>query len=75
MSRPDSPHVTSLKAFRDRLVEARRAAALETNTDAALRHFTEIQHAIDLGDHAIDDEMHLTPSPRVDDPTEAKPKI
>ena len=75
MSRPDSPHVTSLKAFRDRLVEARRAAALETNTDAALRHFTEIQHAIDLVDHAMDDEMDLTPIPRVDDPTEAKPKI
>jgi hypothetical protein len=75
MSRPDSPHVTSLKAFRDRLVEARRAAAQEADTDAALKHFSEIQHAIDLVDHAMDDEMDLTPIPRIDDPTEAKPAI
>jgi hypothetical protein len=75
MSRPDSPHVTSLKAFRDRLVEARRAAAGDPDVTAALRRFAEIQHAIDLVDHAMDDEMDLTPIPRIDDPTEAKPKI
>jgi hypothetical protein len=50
MSRPESEHVTALKAFRQRLVEARRAAAGEADLDRALRRFTEIETAIALVD-------------------------
>ena len=75
MSRPDSPHVTSLKAFRERLVEARRAAARDPDTNAALRQFIDVQSAISFVDQALDDEMDLTPIPRIDDPTEPEPKV
>ena len=75
MSRPNSPHVTALKTFRDRLVDARRAAATESDLDVALRRFTEIETAIKLVDEAMDNEMDLTPLPPVDDPTEPKPQI
>ena len=75
MSRPDSPHVTALKSFRERLVDARRAAARDTNTDAALRKFIEVQTAIDLVDKAMNNEMDLTPLPAVDDPTETPPPV
>ena len=75
MSRPDSPHVTALRAFRERLVEARRAAAQEDNLDTAAHRFIELQTAITLVDKAIENEMDLTPLPRVDDPTEQPPKI
>lgn len=75
MSRPDSPHVTALKSFRERLVEARRAAATESDLDLALRRFTEIETAIKLVDEAMDNEMDLTPLPAVDDPTEPKPPL
>jgi hypothetical protein len=69
MSRPESPHVTSLKAFRERLVDARRAAARESDLAAAVRRFTDIETAIALVDKAIDNELDLTPLPPVDDPT------
>ncbi len=75
MSRPDSAHVTALKDFRDRLVDARRAAAADTNLDTALRRFTEIETGLALLDRAIENEMDLTPLPRVDDPTEPPPKV
>jgi hypothetical protein len=75
MSRPESQYVTDLKAFRDRLVDARRAAATDSNLDTALRRFTEIETAIGLVDRAIENEMDLTPIPRVDDPTEPLPKV
>lgn len=75
MSRPESEHVTALKAFRERLVDARRAAAADSNLDTALRRFTEIETAIGLVDRAIENEMDLTPIPRVDDPTEPPPAV
>ena len=73
MSRPESPHVTSLRGFRERLVDARRAVAQSDNLDDALRRFIEIESAIGLVDRAIDNELDMTPIPRVDDPTEPKP--
>jgi hypothetical protein len=75
MSRPESEYVTILKEFRERLVDARRAAASDSNLDNALRRFTEIETAIGLVDRAIENEMDLTPIPRVDDPTEPPPKV
>ena len=75
MSRPDSPHVTALKSFRERLIEARRAAARDPDLDAALHRFIDVQHAIDLVDKATGDELDLTPLPKVDDPTEPEPKV
>lgn len=75
MSRPESPHVTALKSFRERLVDARRAAALEANLDKALARFTEIETAIGLVDRAIENELDLTPIPTVDDPTVPAPQI
>lgn len=69
MARPQSDHVKALHAFRDRLVDARRAAASEPNLDAALRRFIDIQTALDLVDKAIDNELDLTPIPQFDDPT------
>jgi hypothetical protein len=74
MSRPESQYVTDLKSFRERLVDARRAAATDSNLDTALRRFAEIETAIGLVDRAIENEMDLTPIPRVDDPTEPAPK-
>lgn len=73
MSRPDSPFVLSLKAFRDRLVEARRAAAREPDLALAMRRFTDIEQTIALVDRAIDNERDLTPLPGIDDPTEPPP--
>ncbi len=73
MSRPESPHVTALKAFRERLVEARRAAARDTSLDTALGGFIEIETAIALVDRAVENERDLTPIPRVDDPTAPSP--
>lgn len=75
MSRPESEHVTALKAFRDRLIDARRAAVSDSNLDTALRRFTDIESALALVDRAIENEMDLTPLPRVDDPTEPSPKV
>jgi hypothetical protein len=75
MSRPESQYVTALKAFRDRLIDARRAAATQSNLDAAMLRFTEIQTAIDLVDRALENEMDLTPLPRVDDPTQPPPNV
>jgi hypothetical protein len=75
MSRPESPHVTALRGLRDRLVEARRAAAREDNLDAVLRRFIEIETAIGLVDKAIENELDLTPLPRVDDPTTLPPPV
>ena len=75
MSRPESPHVTSLKAFRERLVEARRAAARDPALETALRRFIEIGAAIDFVDKAIENELDLTPIPSVDDPTSPPPEI
>lgn len=75
MSRPESQYVTDLKAFRERLVDARRAAAADSNLDSALRRFTEIETALALVDRAIENEMDLTPIPRVDDPTAPPPKL
>lgn len=73
MSRPESQYVTDLKSFRDRLVTARRAVAVDPHLDNALRRLTEIETAIGLVDRAIENEMDLTPIPRVDDPTEPPP--
>ena len=73
MSRPESEHVKALRGFRERLVEARRAAVRDANLDASRPRFIEIQHAIDLVDKAMSDELDLTPLPRVDDPTKADP--
>ena len=71
MSRPESEHVKSLRRFRQRLVDARRAAAAaEPDVDAALDRFTRIETAIGLVDRAIDNELDLTPLPPVDNPTE-----
>lgn len=75
MSRPESEHVTALKAFRDRLVDARRSAVTDSNLDTARHRFTEIETALTLLDRAIENEMDLTPLPRVDDPTEPPPKV
>jgi hypothetical protein len=75
MSRPESEFVTALKEFRERLVDARRAAATDSNLDSAIRRFTEIETAIGLVDKAIENEMDLTPIPRVDDPTEPLPQV
>lgn len=75
MSRPESPHVTAFKAFRDRLVDARRAAVEDTNLDKALQRFTEIESALSLVDQAIENELDLTPLPTVDDPTVPPPAI
>lgn len=75
MSRPQSEHVTALKAFRDRLVDARRRTATVADLDAALRRFTEIETAIGLVDRAIENEIDLTPIPRIDDPTEPAPRV
>jgi hypothetical protein len=75
MSRPESQYVTALRAFRDRLVDARRAAAEEPNLDKALKHFIEIETAIGLVDRAMENELDLTPIPRVDDPTAPPPPI
>ena len=75
MSRPESPHVTALRGLRDRLVEARRAAAREDDLDAVLRRVIEIETAIGLVDKAIENELDLTPLPRVDDPTTPPPPV
>lgn len=69
MSRPDSEHVTALKKFRDRLIDARRAAARDDNLDTARERFVLIQQALAFVDTAIGEELDLTPLPRVDDPT------
>ena len=69
MSRPDSEHVTALKHFRDRLVDARRAAVRDDNLDNARERFVLIQQALALVDTAIGEEMDLTPLPKIDDPT------
>lgn len=73
MSRPQSSHVTALRAFRDRLVEARRAAAVDDDLDAAAVRFIQIETAIGLVDKAIVNELDLTPLPSIDDPTTAAP--
>ena len=75
MSRPESQYVTYLRVFRDRLFDGRSAAAADSNLDNALRRFSEIETAIALVDRAIENEMDLTPIPRVDDPTEPMPKV
>ena len=70
MSRPESDHVKSLRAFREKLVDARRAVSRTASTDdAAIRRFIEIETAIGLVNKAIENEMDLTPLPRIDDPT------
>jgi hypothetical protein len=73
MARPESEHVKALRAFRDRLVEARRSIAHEPSVDTALRRFIEIETAIGLVDKAIDNELDMTPLPPVDNPAEPPP--
>ena len=73
MSRPQSEHSLALRAFRDRLIDARRAAVRMDDLDAAMRRFTEIETALGLLDKAMDNEMDLTPIPRVDDPSAPPP--
>ena len=75
MSRPQSEYVTALRAFHDKLVEARRAAVLEANLDTARERFVQIQTALGLVDTAIGEEQDLTPIPRVDDPAAPPPKV
>jgi len=70
MARPESEHVKSLRAFRDRLIDARRAAAREPDLDLALRRFIDIETAIGLVGKAIDNEQDMTPLPPVDNPVE-----
>jgi hypothetical protein len=69
MSRPESPHVTTLRTLRDRLVDARRTAAAQADLDAVMARFTAIETTIALVDKAIENELDLTPLPPVDDPT------
>jgi hypothetical protein len=73
MSRPESQHVTALRTFRDKLVEARRATSRMNDVDAAVRRFIEIQSAIGLVDKAIENELDMTPLPGIDDPTTPAP--
>jgi hypothetical protein len=73
MSRPESPHVTTLRALRDRLVDARRTAAAQADLDAVMARFTAIETTIALVDKAIENELDLTPLPPVDDPTTTPP--
>jgi hypothetical protein len=73
MSRPQSEHVTALRTFRDRLVEARRATARSADLDGAIRRFIEIGAAIAMVDKAIENEQDLTPIPGIDDPTTPPP--
>ena len=74
MSRPESQHVTALRAFRDKLVEARRVASrADSDLDGSIRHFIEIETAISLVDKAIENELDLTPLPGIDDPTTPAP--
>ena len=75
MSRPESEHAVALRAFRERLVDARRSAVRGDDLDAALRRFTEIQNAIGLVDRALENELDLTPLPRIDDPTAPPPSV
>ena len=70
MSRPESEHVKALRGFRERLVEARRAAVRDDNLELSRPRFIEIQQAIDLVDRAMGNELDLTPLPRIDDPTQ-----
>ena len=71
MSRPESQHVSALKTFREKLVEARRAAVADQNLEAGITRFVQIQHALDLYEVALSDELDLTPLPTVDDPAAA----
>ena len=73
MSRPESDHVKSLRAFREKLVEARRASAKSDDIDSAVRKFLEVEAAIGLVDKAIENELDLTPLPRIDDPSTPPP--
>jgi hypothetical protein len=73
MSRPESAHVTTLRALRDRLVDARRTAAAQADLDAVMARFTAIETTIALVDKAIENELDLTPLPPVDDPTTSPP--
>lgn len=73
MSRPESEHVASLRAFRQRLVEERRAIALTEEVGAAIRRFIEVESAIELVDRAIENELDMTPLPGIDDPTSPPP--
>lgn len=75
MSRPESQHVTALRTLRDRLVEARRAAARDDDLDAAMARFVAVETAIGLVDRAIENELDLTPLPSVDDPTTNPPPV
>ncbi len=75
MSRPDSEHVTALKHFRERLIDARRAAVREDNLDTARERFVLLQQTLQLVDIAIAEEQDLTPLPKVDDPTEPPPTL
>ena len=68
MARPDSDHTRALRAFRERLVEARREASRADDLEAAARRFIEIETAIGLVDKALGDELDLTPIPSIDDP-------
>jgi hypothetical protein len=70
MSRPESEHVTALRALRDRMVEARRMVPQIDNLDEAMRRLVEIETAIRAVDAAIENEQDLTPIPHVDDPTQ-----
>lgn len=73
MSRPDSEHTMALRAFRERLVEARRATSRSDDLDTAVRRFIEIETAINLVDKAMGDELDLTPIPAIDDPLAPAP--
>ena len=73
MSRPESQHVSALKTFREKLVEARRAAVADQNLEAGITRFVQIQHALDLYEAALSDELDLTPLPQFDDPTAPPP--
>jgi hypothetical protein len=60
---PDSEHMEVLKAIREKLVNARRQAALDFENDATEAAYVFYQRHIDAADRAIADEEKLKPNP------------
>jgi len=60
---PDSEHMEVLKAIREKLVNARRQAALDFENDTTEAAYVFYQRHIDAADRAIADEEKLKPNP------------
>ena len=61
---PDSEHMEVLKAIREKLVNARRQAALDfEENDTTEAAYVFYQRHIDAADRAIADEEELKPNP------------